>query len=91
MDKIIILVDCQGNRREFCIPTFENVFVICVNLISGDEIAQVFYNDGSYVILDSDIHHTRRMSLYDVTRILKPEDLDWFNGLEGSSYVRMFH
>lgn len=53
MEKTITLMDYAGKKTEFSIPNFEDVLTIVIQIVTGDEIAMVIYDDGTIDEFDS--------------------------------------
>ena len=86
MDKNITLVNYINKKSTFKIKDFEKVFMIEINIISGDEVAKIIYNDKKIVYLDSG--ENRTVSFNDGSYVLPLELLDNFNKYKGDSYKR---
>lgn len=86
MKREIMLVDYKGTRQSFTIDNFEDVLIVEIRIISGDEIARIIYKDKKVVEFDSS--DCRIMGYSDGIYILPLERLDEFNAYEGSSYAR---
>ena len=86
MDKKITLVDYKDRRVDFTIKDFEKVFMIEIEVISGDEVAKIIYNDKRVVYFDS--CENRIMSFNDGSYMLPLERLDEFNNCKCDSYDR---
>ena len=86
MEREIVLTEYDGERHKYKIGNFENVFMIRINIKSGDEIAEIIYNDKS--IKRIDCSDSRIMGFDDGSYILPLEKLDEFNKFNGSSYER---
>ena len=88
MEKRIVLVDFQSERKEFKIKNFENVVTIEIKILSGDEVAKIIYKDGSIITFDSS--GDRFMNYYDDDYHLPLDLLNSFNKLKGSSYEKSY-
>ena len=86
MDKKITLVDFARERKVYTIKDFENVFTIEIKIMSGDEIAKIFYKDGKIIKVDSS--DCRYFGYYDGEYILQLDKVDEFSSFIGSSYER---
>lgn len=87
MDKEIILKDYAGEKHKYVINNFENVEVIGICIITGDEICTIRYEDDTEVEFDSGIS-TRLLNFYDGSYFIAPDKVDEFSSAEGSSYDR---
>ena len=86
MNKKLVLVDWDDNKKEFDIPNFENVLFIVINVISGDEVANVLYKNGCLYECDSSNDRTTDYS--DCSYPIPLDKIEEFNNLQGSSYER---
>lgn len=86
MNKRLILVDYKDNRKEFDIPNFEEVLSIVIEVISGDEVANVLYKNGDIKTFDSS--DDRIIDYFDCFCLVPLDKIEEFNNLQGSSYDR---
>lgn len=86
MRKEIILTDFLGNRTNIYINNFEKVRSIDIEVISGDEVAYIYYDD---TLTRFDSSKERIVDYLDGYYSLRPDQLDKFNAFEGSSYDRL--
>lgn len=87
MENVILLIDYADIQREFLIKDFENVLLINIEVISGDEVATIIYKDYSTIAFDSGSY--RLAGFYDGSYFIKPDLIDEFNNLKVSSYDRL--
>lgn len=65
----------------------DEIKMIIINVISGDETAIIVYEDGTSEEFDSSSN--RYINYYDGTYIVPADRLEEFNDLKGDSYDRM--
>lgn len=85
MNKILKLQDYKGNKKGFEIENFEDVEVIVVTIISGDEVANVYYKNGNQIRFDTS--GDRWQDFFDGQYIIKPEDIDEHNNKLSSYFL----
>ena len=86
MDKEIRLTNCNNEIITFKLPNFDEVKLIEIILLSGDELCRCIYPD-KVIEFDSDAHF-RFINYYDGIYILPKNKLDEFNSFIGSSYEK---
>lgn len=86
MNKRLVLVDWDGNEKEFDIPDFENVLSITIKVLTGDEVAGVCYKNGDIKVFDSS--DDRLTDYLDCLYQIPLNKNEEFNNLQDSSYTR---
>ena len=80
MARKIVLRDFENNLVYYTIANFEDVREIQINVISGDEVATIFYENGERALFDSSYS---RMDNHDHDEFLiysKPQKKDCIEG-----------
>ena len=80
MEKKVRIFDYKDTPTEITIKDFENVKEFVFEIISGDGILTVVYNDDREKRFDSS--NTRIMGFYDGTWVIKPKDIDILNRMK---------
>lgn len=86
MNKRLVLVDYEDNRKEFDIPSFESVAYITIRVIRGNELADVVYKNAYSRTFDSS--NNRTTNYFDFFYLLPLDKIEEFNNLQGGSYDR---
>ena len=88
----IKIVNCYKEWMNCEIENFEDVYLITVDVVSGDEILKVLYKDGKMEVFDSDTH-SRCTDYNDGTEIVYMpgvinllEDQKWLNRKDSYDY-----
>lgn len=83
--KELVLADYVDRRVPFKIK--DNAKLIVITVLSGDETASIFYDDGTSEYCDSS--NDRNTDFHDGVYYVPLEKLEEFNNLSGDSYERM--
>lgn len=76
MDKKVYLLDYQDIQHEYTIKDFEKVKSIVIEILSGDWVVYVIY-ENDYEIFDTgEFNGYRFQSFYDGTFIINPKRID---------------
>lgn len=87
MDKEIKLTNYNDEIITFKLPNFDEIKLIEIIILSGDELCRCIYPD-KVIQYDSDTHF-RYMNYYDGIYLLPKNKLDEFNSFIGSSYEKL--
>lgn len=82
MEKTIKLLDYKGTPTEITIKDFENVKEFVFQIISGDGILEVVYNDNHVENFDSS--NNRVLDFHDGIWIISPKDIDVLNRMKSN-------
>lgn len=80
MNKKIRLLDYKDTPMEIAIKDFENVRVFLFEIISGDGILTVIYNDNHEETFDSG--NNRMIDYDDGLWVIEPKDIDVLNRMK---------
>ena len=80
MEKKVRIFDYKDTPMEITIKDFENVKEFIFEIISGDGILTVIYNDDSLERFDSS--NNRLMNFYDGLWVVSPKDIDVLNRMK---------
>ena len=82
MNKTVKLLDYQDNEKTFIIKNFENVKEFVFQILSGDGILEVVYNDNHAETFDSS--NDRVLDFYDGMWFIRPTDIDVLNRMKSN-------
>jgi hypothetical protein len=77
----ITLLNYNNDKIEYDIGDLDNIKTITRYVISGDEVIDVRYKDGSVQTFDSD-NNTRAVDLFDVAGEIYNNEVNWLNSEE---------
>lgn len=86
MIKDIVLVDYEGTRHNYQIENFDKVISITVIILTGDEVAEIEYEDGHSIRFDCG--ENRLIGFYDGSYVVPKEEIDNWSNTEGDAYTR---
>ena len=84
MSQAISIRDFAGNKSSFILGNSKDVKEIWVEIITGDEVVTVYYEDGTHKTFDSSM--TRVHNYFDTAYELPLGYIDVFSNYEGSPY-----
>ena len=76
----LTLMDYSGDKTDFEIGSLDDIECIDITVISGDEIADVYYKNGTNTTFDSS--NTRLCDFYDYSYTLYDSDTNLLNQFE---------
>lgn len=80
MEKTIRLLDYENNEKIFIVNDFEEVKVVIFEIVSGDGVLTLIYQDGKIRKLDSS--DKRLIDFKDGIWVLEPKDIDVINDMK---------
>ena len=84
MDKKVYLFDYKDIQHEYTIKNFEKVKSMFINMLSGDWVLYVIY-ENDYEIFDTgEYNGYRNQDFYEGTYIINPNRIDELNRLQVS-------
>ena len=83
MEQKVIIRDFEGNGTEFNIVNIDKVKLIVCAVISGDEILTVYYDDDTFLDMDS-CPNRRLTSFYEGHAVIPRDKIEKFNSIENS-------
>ena len=89
MNKQLTIFDYEGTPRNITIRNFERVSKVVCEVITGDEVLTVYYNDGSFVTFDSCIND-RSLDFHDGQVEIPLEHIDDISSIP-DSYDMLSH
>lgn len=81
MEKEVRLLNYKNEAKTFIIKDFEKVTMLIFEIISGDGVLRVVYDDDKSITLDS-CDEDRFMAFHDGTWVLPPRCIDDINKME---------
>ena len=82
MEKTIKLLDYKDTPTEITIKDFENVKEFVFQILSGDGILEVVYNDNHVETFDSS--NDRLIDFFDGMWFIRPTDIDVLNRMKSN-------
>lgn len=80
MEKEVRLLDYKNEAKTFIIKDFEKVTLLVFQIISGDGVLRVVYDEDNSLTLDS--NNTRLIDYHDGTWCLPPRCIDDINDMK---------
>ena len=76
MNKVLNIIDFRNRKKKITINNFENVLIIKIDVVTGDEILTVVYKNGKKIKFDSS--SDRMLDFFDYTYYIldKSNDFD---------------
>ena len=85
MDKKVYLFDYKDIQHEYTIKGFEKVKSMVINVLSGDWVLYVVYENNDYEVFEA--NHNRQVDFYEGTYIINPSRISELNNMKYSDDI----